>query len=101
MNLKEARKICNEIDSKYRRNGDTVNWSDVFGSKEDMIDALRSIYIPKNRTAPLYTFIGYQYIYSFAYYVKQGWKLSEKQMKQCERLALEIKKASAISQYNF
>lgn len=101
MNLHEAQRICNQIDSKYALSIKSVKWNEVFGSEEEMLEALKRIYIPKNRTAPFYTFKGYAYIYSFAYYVQKGWKLSENQLRQCKRLAVEIKKASAIAEYIF
>lgn len=39
---------------------------------------------------------GYEYIHSFAKQVQNGKTLSEKQIRQCKRLALEIKKAASI-----
>lgn len=101
MDLKEAQIICNKINGKYYKAVGSVKWNEVFDNEEQIIDALRKVYIPKNRTAPQSTFKGYEYIYSFAYYVQHGWTLSDKQMQQCKRLALEIKKASAIADYKF
>lgn len=39
-------------------------------------------------------FTGYEFIYSFAFYVQKGWNLSRAQLTQAKRLALEIKKAA-------
>jgi len=100
MKLHEAQMTCNRIESDYFFKG-RVKWTDVFENEDQLIQALKSIYIPKSRTAPLYTFKGYAYIYSFAYYVQKGWTLSAKQITQCKRLALEIKKAAAIADYKF
>lgn len=103
MTLNQAQRICNEIESDYaRRYGfQQIKWNQVFNSEEEIIEALKMVYIPKNRTAPPYTFRGYAYIYSFAYYVQKGWTLSAKQMTQCKRNALEIKKAAEIADYKF
>lgn len=98
MNIRKAQTICRKIDAQYERLGESVAWEDVYDSEQEMIDDLKKVYIPKDRVAPNSTFIGYEYIYSFAYYVQKGWTLSEKQMKQCKRLAKEIKKASAIAE---
>lgn len=100
MTLHQAQMTCNQIDSDFYF-FDRVKWTDVFKSEDELIQALKAIYIPKNRTAPFYTFKGYAYIYSFAYYVQKGWMLSAKQITQCKRLALEIKKAAAIADYKF
>jgi len=96
MNIRKAQTICRKIDAQYERLGESVAWEDVYDSEQEMIDDLKKVYIPKNRVAPTLTFKGYEYIYSFAYYVQKGWTLSDKQLRQCKRLAKEIKKASAI-----
>lgn len=103
MTLSQAQKICQEIEAEYavKRLQNGVKWTDVFSAEQEMLSALGKIYIPKNRTAPVYTFKGYKYIYSFAYYVQQGQALSDKQIKQCKRLAVEIRKAAAIAEYEF
>lgn len=103
MNLSQAQKICQEIEAEYaiKRLQNSIEWTDVFGSEQEMLSALGKIYIPKSRTAPAYTFKGYEIIYSYAYYVQKGWKLSDKQITQCKRLAVEIKKAAEIVEYEF
>lgn len=103
MDLIQAQTICNKIDAEYayRQLQGSIKWTDVFGSEQEIVEALGKIYIPKSRTAPVSTFKGYEYIYSFAYYAQQGRTLSEKQIKQCKRLAVEIKKAVAIAEYQF
>lgn len=103
MNLSQAQKICQEIEAEYaiKRLSNNIKWTDVFGSEQEMLSALGKIYIPKSRTAPAYTFKGYELIYSYAYYVQRGWKLSDKQITQCKRLAVEIKKAAEIAEYKF
>lgn len=78
---------------------DKVVWSDIFASEDELVEALRSLYIPKNRTEFTSCFKGYEYIYSFAYYVQKGWTLSTAQMRQAKRLALEIKKAQIVTSY--
>ena len=100
MTLNNAQAICNELDSKYGNVKET-SWNTIYSSEEEIVDDLKKIYIPKKRVAPPFTFRGYEYIYSFAFYAQKGWTLSEKQMLQCKRLALEIKKAASIADYKF
>lgn len=103
MDLIQAQTICNKIDAEYayRRLQGGIKWTDVFSTEQEIVEALGKIYIPKSRTAPAYTFKGYELIYSYAYYVQRGWKLSDKQITQCKRLAVEIKKAAEIAEYEF
>lgn len=101
MTLSQAQKICTELDAIRLRKANNVKWTELYTNESEIIADLKKVYIPKNRTAPAYTFRGYEYIYSFAYYVNKGWTLSANQMKQCKRLALEIKKAAAIGEYKF
>lgn len=103
MTLKQAQSICNKIESEavQANNFGQIRWQTVYGSEDEIVADLAKIYIPENRTAPAYTFRGYEFIYSFACYVKKGWTLSKKQMEQCKRLAVEIKKAAAIAEYTF
>ena len=96
MDIRKAQRICSQIDAKFGVK--EVNWEDIYLSEQDIMDDLRKVYIPKDRTAPINTFKGYEYIYSFAFYVQKGWGLSEKQMRQCKRLSKEIKKAAAIAE---
>lgn len=96
MNLRKAQILCSKIDAQYGING--TKWNDVYSSEQELLDDLKNIYIPKNKTAPVGTFKGYEYIYSFAYYVQKGWELSDKQIRQAKRLAKEIKKASMIAE---
>lgn len=99
MTLIEAQITCREIDA--RKGLKPVKWNNVFKNENEIVEALKQVYIPRNRTAPPFTFIGYAYIYSFAFYVQKGWELSKKQMEQCKRIAIEIKKAAAISSFQF
>ena len=99
MNLRKAQTICNQIEAQYGV-GET-KWNDIYTSEQELINDLEYVYIPKDKTAPFGTFKGYEYIYSFAYYVRKGWKLSEKQIRQAKRLAKEIKKASMIAECYF
>ena len=103
MTLKKKKKICQEIEAEYaiKRLSNSIKWTDVFSTEQEMLSALGKIYIPKSRTAPAYTFKGYELIYSYAYYVQKGWTLSDKQITQCKRLAVEIKKVAAIAEYEF
>lgn len=102
MTLIQAQSICNRIESEavQANKFGQIRWKTVYGSEEEIVEDLKKIYIPANRTAPAFTFKGYDFIYSFACYVKKGWTLSKKQMDQCKRLAVEIKKAAAIAEYH-
>ena len=97
--LSEAQRICREIEYKYKSSIRQVHWNEVYNTEEEIVQDLMKIVIPNNRAAPPpYTFGGYEPIYSFAYYVQRGWKLSEAQIRQCKRLATEIKKAAKIGE---
>ena len=99
MNLNKAQDICTELDAITRGGVVSVKWSDVFPSEEALVEALRDIAIPSNRVAPRNTFRGYEYIFSFAKRLQDGKELTEAQLRQAKRMALEIKKANAISEY--
>lgn len=99
MNLMQAHKVCLEIDAQYGGGLRPVKWTEVFATEEQLVDAIRGIAVPKNRVAPDYTFKGYEYIFSFANRLHNGYALTEAQIRQAKRLAVEIKKANAISDY--
>lgn len=104
MTINEAMRICSKIEGDFERKrlaGKKVKWDEIYSTEAEIISVLEKIYIPKNRKAPYGTFKGYEYIYSFAYFVQNGKTLSEAQMKQAKRLATEIKKAEAIADYRF
>ena len=95
MKVNEAQRIAAEIRNKYAKPFESTKWTDIYNSEDEIIADLKIIHIPgKNEQifsfAPLYA--GYEYIHSFAKQVQSGKELTEKQMKQCKRLALEIKK---------
>lgn len=100
MTLSEAQRKCREIEAQYGGNIKSCSWSEIYNCEEEMIADLSKVYVPKNRTAPQYTFIGYEYIYSFATQLQNGKSLSEKQITQCKRMAIQIKKAAAIADYH-
>lgn len=103
MNLNEAQAVCQRIGGEYDRKRMTgsVTWNDVYESENELLNDLKKVFIPEKREAPPATFIGYSYIYSFAYYVQKGWPLSDKQMAQAKRIAVEIRKAASIAGYRF
>ena len=88
-----------ETENKYG----FIRFEKVYNSIDEMLDDLKKIYIPKKRdpygpiTSPI--FRGYEIIYSMAYYVQVGWTLSEKQIKLCKTLAVEIHKAAMCADY--
>lgn len=81
-----------------KNNFGSIAWNTVYNTEEDIINDLANIYVPANRQPFTKLFNGYEYIFSFATYVQKGWTLSEKQMRQCKRLAAEIRKAYIVSQ---
>lgn len=97
--LRKAQVIARKIDSKYRTNLNPVKWTTVYNSEAEIVEDLKKIHIPgKDEPLAVYRLYGgYEYIHSFARWVQNGKILTEKQMKQCKRLALEIKKAAAIA----
>lgn len=97
--LRKAQVIVRKIDDKYRKNLDSVKWSTVYYSEAEIVEDLKKIRIPeKGELIAVYRlYAGYEYIHSFARWVQNGKTLTEKQMRQCKRLALEIKKAAAIA----
>lgn len=109
MTLKDGKKFndmaafeaCKKVESQFVRahSFQSVAWNSVYATEQELLDDLKKVYIPKGRGPLGHCFQGYEYIYSFAYYVQQGWALSAKQMTQAKRLALEIKKAVTAAQY--
>lgn len=97
MNLHEAVQITTRID----RETEGKKWDEIYPDVESLLADLKTVTIPKDGTAPYNLFRGYVYIYSFAHYLQQGGRLSEKQITQAKRLAREIKKAAAIESLNF
>lgn len=97
--LRKAQVIVGQIDSKYRTNLNPVKWSTVYNSEAEIVEDLKKIRIPeKGEPMAVYRlYSGYEYIHSFARWVQNGKPPTEKQMRQCKRLALEIKKAAAIA----
>lgn len=88
-----------ELDAKYNKNLLKVEWNLIYKDELEILEDLKKIKIPICGFPPTGTYVGYEYIHSFAKQVQGGKHLSEKQMKQCKRLALEIKKAATISHY--
>lgn len=103
MNLRQAQNICTELEAERFRltRGDqvSVKWNDVYSSEEALVEAIKGVAIPSNMVAPNCTFKGYGYIFSFAKRLQDGKELTEAQLRQAKRLAFEIKKANAISEY--
>ncbi len=96
-NLRNAQIIVKKIDAKYN-SLDSVSWNKIYNSETEIVEDLKQIHIP-DKSEPLAVYRlykGYEYIHSFAKQVQNEKTLSEKQLKQCKRLALEIKKAVAI-----
>lgn len=109
MTLKDGKKFndmaafeaCKAAEAHYRHEANlgSIPWNLVYESEDELIGDLKKVYIPKGRHQMGHCFQGYEYIYTFAYYVQKGWELSAKQMTQAKRLALEIKKAVITSEY--
>ena len=100
MTFTEAQAVCREIDYEFKSyDGHHVRWTSVYPTEEALQNALKAVYVPKNGMPPRYTFVGYEYIYSFAKALQAGKTLSPAQARQAKRLALEIHKAYSINEY--
>lgn len=99
MDSRKAQVIVRKINDQYRNNLNSIKWTTVYDSEAEIVEDLKKIHIPTNGevNAVYRLYSGYEYIHSFARWVQNGKPLTEKQMKQCKRLALEIKKAAAIA----
>lgn len=97
--LRKAQTISMETQNKYKKSVNNVKWNEVYNNEQEIIDDLKKVYIPKESELILLhnIYMGYDFIHSFAKQIKSGKTLSEKQITQCKRLALEIKKASNIA----
>ena len=99
--IKEAARICRELEAATKGGTKKVAWTDLYTSEEELFADLRKVEIPANGEAPsvgftpLYT--GYEYIHSFAKRLQAGGSLTEKQVTMAKRLALQIRKAAAIA----
>lgn len=98
LKLREAQMICNNIEFTYKKTINAVKWNEIYQSEIDIINDLKFIHIPSNKEMVAFhtLYKGYEYIHSFAKQVQSDKILSEKQIMQCKRLALEIKKAYEI-----
>lgn len=98
LNLKQAQTIISKVEAKYNTALSSVKWDKIYSSEKEMIEELKQLYIPTDEEwygiSPLYK--GYKYIHSFARQVQSGKTLTDKQIVQMKRLALEIKKAYSI-----
>lgn len=98
-NLRQAQIISRNIENQYRNMFDkTVKWTEIYNSESAIVDDLKNIHVPENKdiTKVMYLYSGYEYIHNFAKLIQNNKALTEKQMIQCKRLALEIKKAWSI-----
>ena len=97
MNIKKAQINISKVQNKFATVS-KVKWTDVYSSESEIINDLLRIHIPRiSEWCGITFYKGYEYIHSFAKQVQSGKVLSEKQLIQCKRLALEIKKAASIA----
>lgn len=99
-NLDKAQKISYDVYQKYSNNIKQLKWTDVYNSEQEIINDLKEVYIPNKKEEAALVYIpfykGYEYIHSFAKQVQNGKTLTEKQIVQCKRMALNIKIAWSI-----
>jgi hypothetical protein len=76
----------------------TSKFESFYNSIDEMLYELKHVYVPKNNEEIQIVGIykGFNYIHGFAKQLRQGKNLSEKQITQCKKLAVEIKKAYLI-----
>lgn len=98
MNIKQSQVIIGKINRTYIKSIKPVKWTDIYGSEAELLEDLKQVHIPeKGEWSSLYTpYKGYEFIHSFASQIQAGKSLSGKQITQCKRLAIEIKKAASI-----
>jgi hypothetical protein len=100
MDIRRAQIIIRKVEGEYVKRIDSVKWNQIYSAEKEIVDDLKNVHIPDANDwygiAALYK--GYEYIHSFARQVQAGKELTEKQMRQCKRLALEIKKAASIKE---
>lgn len=97
--FRQAQIIVKQLEAEYRKTLSPIKWNTVYNSEAEITEDLKRIHIPEKAETYLVSklYSGYEYIHSFAKWVQSGKPLTEKQMRQCKRLALEIKKAAAIA----
>ena len=87
------RELLSKIKHKVEFNNATktrVKWNEYFEDEQDLINTLEMIVTEIKFTDYIN---GYGYINSFANQIRQGKTLTEKQIRQCKRLASQIKLA--------
>lgn len=99
LNVRKAQRITMELSARFKENLAPVKWSDIYISEQAIMDDLMKVHVPEQGewNGPLAIYKGYEFIHSFAHQVQSGEELSEEQIVQCKRLALEIKKAASIA----
>lgn len=98
MTLNKKYRIAGEVRARYGGGIRKVKWNEVFSTEEEIVEALKEMKIIEENDmpyTPIYT--GYLYINSFSKRVKSGMSLTDKQMTQAKRLAVEIMVAKEIS----
>lgn len=98
MTLNRKYRVAGEVRARYGGGLRKVRWNEVFSTEEELVEALKDMEIIEEKDmpyTPIYT--GYLYINSFSKRVKSGKDLTEKQMTQAKRLAVEIMVAKEIS----
>jgi len=99
-NAGKAHGLANKIrfECEMKAKGKATKWTDVYASEAELIADLSTLHIPgQNEKMPVpAVYKGYEYIHGFAKRVQAGNELTESQMKQAKRLAVEIKIACEI-----
>jgi hypothetical protein len=85
-----------KVESKYQRNTTSIKWLDIYSNESELIKDLKEIIIPDDINVIYNLYKGHAYIHSFSKQLKMNKPLSDKQLTQAKRIALEIKKAHSI-----
>ena len=99
MTINEAQRICREVEAQYGEGLKPVKWTAIYANEAELIAELAGVNVPANNVAPVYTYIGYEYVHSFAKRVQAGRELTEAQLRQAKRIAIQIHKAYLIREY--
>lgn len=94
----KAIKEVTELEAKYFRK---TKWKEFYSNEAELIADIEKVVVPDkchiSNIVNLYS--GYIFIHSFAANIQAGKTLTTKQLTQAKRLALQIKKAAAVSKY--
>ena len=82
--MKQIKEITGKLNNQY---SDSIKWTDIYDSEEELVNDLLHITIRKTYPDPTK---GYEYLSSFQNKLKAGNSLTDKQMTMLKRLAYVV-----------